>query len=96
VEPGEALGLAPQVAVTLAGVAGGARRLTPAQFRGVSKNLFFPLFAIGTMTIVLQLYNMAVVNWFWPFFAGIVVDLIAGMLQFKRLVLLPQGNQPAA
>jgi len=73
-----------------------ARRLTPAEFKGVSKMLFFPLFAIGTMTILLQLYNMAVLNWFWPFFAGIVVHLIAGMLQFMRLVLLPQGNQPAA
>jgi len=39
---------------------------------------------------------MAVLNLFWPFFAGIVVHLIAGMLQFMRLVLLPQGNQPAA
>ncbi len=73
-----------------------ARRLTPAEFKGVSKMLFFPLFAIGTMTILLQLYNMAVLNWFWPFFAGIVVHLIAAMLQFMRLVLLPQGNQPAA
>jgi len=73
-----------------------ARRLTRAEFKGVSKMLFFPLFTIGTMTILLQLYNMAVLNWFWPFFAGIVVHLIAGMLQFMRLVLLPQGNQPAA
>ena len=73
-----------------------ARRLTPVEFKGVSKVLFFTLFAIGTMTILLQLYNMAVLNWFWPFFAGIVVHLIAAMLQFMRLVLLPQGNQPAA
>ena len=73
-----------------------ARRLNAAEFKGVSKMLFFPLFAIGTMTILLQLCNMAVLNWFWPFFAGIVVHLIAGMLQFMRLVLLPQGNQPAA
>ena len=73
-----------------------ARRLTPAEFKGVSKMLFFPLFAIGTMTILLQLYNMTVLNWFWPFFAGIVVHLMAAMLQFMRLVLLLQGNQPAA
>jgi hypothetical protein len=72
-----------------------ARRLNAAEFKGVSKMLFFPLFAIGTMTILLQLYNMAVLNWFWPFFAGIVVHLIATMLQFMRLVLLPQRNQPA-
>ena len=72
-----------------------ARRLTPVEFKGVSKVLFFPLFAIGFMTILLQLYNMAVLNWFCPFFAGVVVHLIAGMLQFMRLVLLPQRNQPA-
>ena len=72
-----------------------ARRLNAAEFKGVSKMLFFPLFAIGITTILLQVYNMAVLNWFWPFFAGIVVHLIAGMLQFMRLVLLPQRNQPA-
>jgi hypothetical protein len=72
-----------------------ARRLSSAEFKGVSKMLFFPLFAIGTMIILLQLYNMAVLNWFWPFFAAIVVHLIAGMLQFMRLVLMRQDNQPA-
>jgi hypothetical protein len=72
-----------------------ARRLTPAEFRGVNKALFFPLFAIGIAIVLLQFYNMAVLNWFWPFFAGIVVHLIAAMLQFMRLVLLPQRNQPA-
>jgi hypothetical protein len=58
--------------------------------------LDFPLFSIGITTILLQLYNMTVLNLFWPFFAGIIVHLIAGMLQFIRLVLLPQGNQSAA
>ena len=58
--------------------------------------LFFPLFGIGIMTISLQIYNIAVLNWFWPLFVGIVAHLMAGMLQFMRLVLLPQGNQPAA
>jgi hypothetical protein len=38
----------------------------------------------------------AVFNCFWPFFAGIVVHLIAAVLQFMRLVLLPPANQPAA
>ncbi len=73
-----------------------ARRLTPAEFKGVNKMLFFPLFAIGITAILLQLYNIAVLNWFWPFFAGIVVHLIAAMLQFMQLVLLPQRAQPAA
>jgi hypothetical protein len=73
-----------------------ARHLAPAEFKGINKMLFFPLFAIGTITILLQVYNMAVLNWFWPFFAAIVVHLIAAMLQFMRLVLLPRRNQPAA
>jgi hypothetical protein len=71
------------------------RRLTPAEFKGVSKLMFFPLFAIGILMVLLQLYNIAALNWFWPFFAAIVVHLIAAMLQFMRLVLLPQGKQPA-
>ena len=73
-----------------------ARSLTPTEFKGVNRMLFFPLFGIGIITIALQIYNIAVLNWFWPFFAGIVVHLMAAMLQFMRLVLLPQGNQPAA
>ena len=71
------------------------RRLKPAEFKGISRMLDFPLFSIGITTILLQLYNMTVLNLFWPFFAGIIVHLIAGMLQFIRLVLLPQDNQPA-
>jgi hypothetical protein len=45
--------------------------------------------AIGVSAIVLQIYNIAVWNWFWPFFAGIVVHLMAAMIQFMRIVLLP-------
>lgn len=59
------------------------RCLTSAEFKGISRVLFFPLFSIGITTILLQLYNMAVLNWFWPFFAEIVVHLIAGILQFR-------------
>jgi hypothetical protein len=53
----------------------------------VPKILFYPLFAIGVCTVLLQLYNIAVLNRFWPFFAGIFVHLMAAMLQFVRLVL---------
>ncbi len=70
------------------------RKFSAVEFKGVNKGLFFPLFAIGIATILLQLYNIAVWNWFWPFFAGIVVHLIAAMLQFMRLVLLPRPNEP--
>jgi hypothetical protein len=39
--------------------------------------------------ILLQLYNAAVVAAFWPFFAGIVLPLVAAILQFARMVVLP-------
>ena len=52
--------------------------------------MFYPLFAIGVSTLLLQLYNIAVLNRFWPFFAGVVVHLMAAMLQFVRLVLPPK------
>ena len=66
------------------------RHFSPDEFKGVNKILFYPFFAIGISTLLLQLYNIAVLNRFWPFFAGIFVHLMAAMLQFVRLVLPPQ------
>src|ERR1700747_2221044 len=63
------------------------RRFSPDEFKGVPKILFYPLFAIGIATLLLQIYNISVLNRFWPFFAGIFVHLMAAMLQFVRLVL---------
>jgi hypothetical protein len=67
------------------------RRFSPDEFKGVPKIVFYPLFAIGVSTVLLQFYNIAVLNRFWPFFAGIFVHLMAAMLQFVRLVLPPQS-----
>ena len=66
------------------------RHFSPDESKGVPKILFYPLFAIGIATLLLQFYNIAVLNRFWPFFAGIFVHLMAAMLQFVRLVLPPQ------
>jgi hypothetical protein len=63
------------------------RRFSADEFKGMPKILFYPLFAIGVSTVLLQLYNIAMLNRFWPFFAGIFVHLMAAMLQFVRLVL---------
>jgi hypothetical protein len=63
------------------------RRFSPDEFKGMPKILFYPLFAIGIATLLLQFYNIAVLNRFWPFFAAIFVHLMAAMLQFVRLVL---------
>jgi hypothetical protein len=65
-----------------------ARSLSPADFRDVSKVVFYPLFGLATAVLLLQFYNAAVLNWFWPFFAGIFVHLMGAMVQFVRLVLL--------
>jgi len=54
----------------------------------VSKIVFYPLFALASAVLLLQFYNLAFLNWFWPFFAGIFVHLIGAMAQFVRLVLL--------
>jgi hypothetical protein len=63
------------------------RRFSPDEFKGMPKIFFYPLFAIGISTLLLQLYNIAVLHSFWPFFAAIFVHLMAAMLQFVRLVL---------
>ena len=64
------------------------RALSPADFKNVSKIVFYPLFTLASAVLLLQVYNLAFLNWFWPFFAGIFVHLIGAMAQFVRLVLL--------
>jgi hypothetical protein len=69
------------------------RTLPPAQFKGVSKIVFYPLFALASAVLLLQFYNLAVLNSFWPFFAGIFVHLMGAMVQFVRLVLVIPGKE---
>jgi hypothetical protein len=65
-----------------------ARHLTPDEFRHTSRILLYGIGAMGALTLLLQVYNVAVLNLFWPFFLSIVMHLMAGMLQFTRMVLL--------
>jgi len=67
------------------------RRLDPQQLKRAQASVFtLYLFAVtGTGATLLQLYNVAILNAFWPFFTGIVVQLLAAMFQFARIVLLP-------
>ena len=65
-----------------------SRRLSPDHFKGPSRMLFYSLGLLGTATLVLQIINILKWNLFWPFFFSIFVHLIAGMLQFTRMVLL--------
>ncbi len=60
-ESGEALGIAAQIAVALAGFAG----------------------------VVVVFRREWAHESFWPFFTGIVVQLVAAMFQFARIILVP-------
>ena len=71
-----------------------ARRLPRGQFqanRGVGF-IFYPFYALGTGMCLLQLYKIAVLNAFWPFFAAIVLQIFGAMLQLVRLILLPRQD----
>ena len=50
--------------------------------------VFYLFGTVGTATIVLQLYNTALLGVFWPFFTGIVYQLLTGVFQFARMILL--------
>jgi hypothetical protein len=65
-----------------------SRTLDSVDFKGPSRVLFYSLGLIGTATQVLQIINIIKLDLFWPFFLSIFVHLIAGMLQFTRMVLL--------
>jgi len=39
--------------------------------------------------MLLQFFNIAMRNAFWPFFSGIGVHLLGAMFQFARIILLP-------
>jgi hypothetical protein len=66
------------------------RRLGVRNMQRESGSRFMPyLFgAFGIAAMLLQLYNIASPGAFWPFFAGIVYQLIAAMAQFARMILL--------
>ena len=69
----------------------GLRAIGPGELgkAGTSQFLFYGLGIVGVAAALLQIYNVVVLNAFWAFFATIVVQLAAGILQFVRLILLP-------
>src|SRR2546423_11980168 len=50
--------------------------------------LFYSLATVGIGVLILQLLNVAWLNLFWPFFLAIIWHLMAGAIQFMRMVLL--------
>jgi hypothetical protein len=57
------------------------------QAAGASKGIFYTIASIGTAMLLLQLGNIIVLQTFWPFFAAIVLAILAATLQFARLIL---------
>jgi len=54
-----------------------------------SRLVFYSLATMGWLLCFLQLYNVIVLHAFWPFFAVIVFQVMAGVIQFVRMILLP-------
>jgi hypothetical protein len=50
--------------------------------------IFFVFGVFGIAALLLQLYNITLLAAFWPFFAGIVYQLVTAMAQFARMILL--------
>jgi len=67
------------------------RRFNPRQYkvRAPPVSFFICLAILGTAAVLLQLYNAAILNAFWPFFTAIVVQLVAATVQFARIILKP-------
>ena len=71
------------------------RRFDPQKLQRsvVSRSFFYLSGAVGIAATLLQLYNAVLLNAFWPFFTAIVVQLIAAMFQFARMILRPPEEQ---
>ena len=67
-------------------------RLAPGQLVAAGGTRFtsYSLFTILTVVCLLQLFNVAILAAFWPFFGSIVALLFGAMYQFVRLVLSPR------
>src|SRR5215472_5932135 len=63
-------------------------KLQKAQRERNSRFIFYLFGALGAASVLLQLYNIALLSTFWPFFAGIVYQLVMAMAQFARMILL--------
>jgi hypothetical protein len=67
------------------------RRFDPQQLKNAHATLlpFYLFVALGTGGTLLQFCNVGILNAFWPFFTGIVIQLLAATFQFVRIILVP-------
>jgi hypothetical protein len=66
------------------------RRLDLHDVKGerLTRVVFYVFAAIGTPVLFLQLCNMVLLGAFWPFFTGIIFQLVAAVFQFARMILV--------
>src|ERR1044071_1167450 len=69
--------------------------LASAELRsGQANRGVFVFFAgLGSLSLLLQLYNVAVLDAFWAFFVGIAVPLLAALFQFMLMILRPPTDK---
>jgi hypothetical protein len=75
--------------VVIASTGNPMRRISRAELQNANKLLFYGIATLGMAAMALQVMNFALWNRFWPFFALIFMHLIAALVQFVRMVLLP-------
>jgi hypothetical protein len=59
------------------------------QHEHATRFVFYLFGTLGIAANLLQLYNTAFLDAFWPFFTGIVLQIITAMFQFARIILIP-------
>ena len=66
------------------------RRFSQKEFgaSGGKTLIFYAGSLLGTAAVLLQLYNVIIVQAFWPFFAAIATLLVLAMLQFVLIVTI--------
>lgn len=72
-----------------------SRDITTSRFSGGSKVLLWFFGGLWVVAMLLQIYNIIELNAFWPFFATITFQLITGVVQFVRLIIIePHSPSP--
>jgi hypothetical protein len=51
--------------------------------------VFYFFGTLGMATMLLQVYNAALLGAFWAFYTAIIFQIITAMFQFARMILLP-------
>jgi hypothetical protein len=69
-------------------------RFAPGQLEAAGGTRFASVVLVILLTTVclLQVWNVAKLAAFWPFFGAIVAQLLGAMYQFVRLVLSPRQS----